>query len=234
MALRVPVVVRAAKDRLHSHPLTHRYLTQPEHRLWVSLCVSLAINMGYAAYKLVLALWYHSPWFGALAGYYLVLAVTRFLLVRGVRSCRDDLARQWRRCRFCGGLLMTLTLELGGMGLLAARGEATFAYPGHMIYAAAAFTFYTLVLGAVNLRRYHDRTQPLFGAVKAVSMATALVSLYALQTAMIQTFGNDPHFLRVMSAITGFAVFVLIASMAVGMLLTAQRALSGFAPGTDA
>lgn len=54
-------------------------------------------------------------------------------------------------------------------------------------------------------------------AVKAISLAAALVSMLSLETAMISAFGEDngPMFRKIMTASTGAAVFVLILAMAV-------------------
>lgn len=203
--------------RLRQVPVVRRYLTQPGLRLEISVSISLAVNLSYAVYKDVAGFRYRSGWFGALAFYYAVLSVERFILVRSLRQGREEPGRALRRYRSCGGLLV-LTGALAAIAISAMREGRANQYPGHMIYAAAAFTFYSLGMAVVNVARFARQGELIDSAAKMVSFATALVALYSLQMSMISTFGGNGEFQLKMNGATGAVVFVLVAGMGLSML----------------
>jgi len=65
-----------------------------------------------------------------------------------------------------------------------------FAYPGFLIYAAAAYTFYITIQAIVNLIRYRKYHSPVMTMTKIISLSAALVSMLALETAMFAQFGQ--------------------------------------------
>ena len=96
--------------------LIHRYRTQLNFRAEASLYLSLGINLLYAVYKAGTGIYYRSAWFGMTAFYYLILSTVRFFLLRGVRSKGQNLLRSFQKYRFCGWMLLILTLPIAGMG----------------------------------------------------------------------------------------------------------------------
>ena len=98
-------------------------------------------------------------------------------------------------------------------------------YPGTMIYAAAAYSFYCLTLAIVNSVRYERFHSPVLSAAKAVSLTTALVSIFSLETAMLAQFGGEPRFQFWMTAATAAAVCVLVLILAAYMVISASRTL---------
>ncbi|MEE1318924.1 MAG: hypothetical protein UHD05_05375 [Ruminococcus sp.] len=60
-------------------------------------------------------------------------------------------------------------------------------------------------------------------AAKALRFAAALVSLLSLETVMLMQFGNDESFRRLMTALTGAGVFIMVFGMSVYMIIRANR-----------
>ena len=84
-----------------------------------------------------------------------------------------------------------------------------------------------MISAAVNLVKCRCNQSPVMSAAKAVSLASALVSVFALETAMLSQFGQerDPLFRRIMTSATGAGVCAFILGMAVVMIIHATRRL---------
>lgn len=76
-------------------------------------------------------------------------------------------------------------------------------YPGMLIYVAAMHAFYSLIIAVLSLVRYRKFHSPVLSASKAVGLTTALVSIFNLETAMIDQFGAEQVYFRlIMTACT--------------------------------
>lgn len=199
--------------RWHSRALENRhvkrYRTDLDFRLRLRLTVSLGVNLCYSVYKAALGLLLGSVWFGAMAAYYLVLSAVRFLLLRGGMG---SLLTGYKKRRFCGWLLAVMTVPIAVMGAVSVYTGGATEYPGHLIFAAAAYTFYSLTMAIVNICRFRSAGSPVYSAANALALMTALVSMFFLQGAMFLAFGDGSSMERDMNLI--FAA--VLAAMAVG------------------
>ena len=225
----VPRLVRGVSARLHQRPWIHRYLSDPPFRMQVSLHLSLGFNLLYAVWKFFLGAWDRSVWFGTFGVYYALLTVMRFRLLRHLNRSAfgRELASEWRRYRLCGAILLPMTLALSGVVVLAFEKGEGFQYPGYLIYVVAMYAFYATITAVIHLVRYRKYQSPVMMAAKVVSLASALVSLLSLETAMLSQFGSrdDLAFRSVMIASTGAGVCVIILGMAVYMMIHATGQL---------
>lgn len=207
------------------NPYVLRYLSQRELRASLSLHLGAALNLLYAAFKLCSGVWFRSPWLGAVGAYYFLLCLIRLSLVRNVRVKHPDRVRQWRAYRRTGLLLFLLSGAISAMAVQMIRQNQGYSYPGLIIYASAAYTFYRLTIAIVNLVKYRAAVNPVLSAAKAIDLAVALMSIFALQTAMIAQFGGGERFRRIMNASTGGGVCLLVVCMAVCMILRSNQKL---------
>ncbi len=190
-------------------------------RATATLYLNLALNAALAAVYALSGWLGRSAWMGTLAFYYLLLALMRFLLLRGVRVGTPR--QRWRRYQVTGGIMLALTLALAGMYVLTIRRSHVISYPGYLIYAVAAYTFYAVINATRNIVVYRRLQDPVLLAAKDLSLAAAMVSLFQLQSALISTFGSDPDFYALMSVLTGLGVTLLIVALGVHMLLGGGR-----------
>lgn len=183
---------------------------------WLRL--SMAAGVGYGLLNVLAAVWNRSLWFAVVAGYYLMLSAIRLLLIRREGA---PAALRWKTVRQSGWLLLALTGVIGGMSVYAlALGRAA-TYPGHLIYGAAAYTFYALTMAIVQLVR--QRRQPLWWAAKSISLTCGLVSLFFLENALLAAFGSGESWQRPMQQATAAGVFLFSAAMAVHMICKKDR-----------
>lgn len=217
---------------LSRSPQMARWRSSAPKRMQASLYNSLAINLGYAAFKLAAGVYYRSVWFGAAAFYYMVLSVIRFWLVRGDRrASRAEetaaLPARWKSCRACGRLLLVLNAAMSGMAFQMIWQNRSDRYPGFVIYASAAYTFYRLIAAAVRSLQMRGFANPVYTAARALDLSVALMAVFSLQTAMLTSFGADmaEETRRMMNTLTGGCVCALVLCIALYLLLRAHRAL---------
>ena len=212
---------------MHKHPLLDRVVRDVSYRTSLSLYLGLGINLVYAILKLGFGIRYTSFWHGADALYYLVLSAVRFFLARNLTRGMRSIEQEYRQYRLCGRMLFGLNAALVGIVYQVIRREAMYYYPGLVIYAVATYTFFCLVMAIVGMVRYRKRNSPILSAVKAIHLAKALVSIFALQTAMIVTFGGEgsESFHHIMALLTGIGICIFLFCMAVYMINRANREL---------
>lgn len=233
-------IIEAAKDgierspilrKIRNNPLGKRLLGDAVFRSEVALQGGLIINLLYAGLNLFYGVRFHSAWFVTLAVYYVLLSAMRGLLVRYVSRTPvgANIQAEYRRYRGCGVLLLLMNQALAGIVVYMVYQNRGFSYPGHLIYAMAAYTFYITISSVINVIKYRKRGSPILSASKVINLTAALVSMMALETAMIAQFGQDePKFRRIMTSASGGAVCVVVLGMAIYMIARAGRELRKF------
>lgn len=225
LVLSLVPLARLLREKALRLPPVRMYLQQEVLRARIALCGGVCVNLVYAAYRGALGIAYGSVWFGATAAYYLVLSGIRLYVAWG--GFRGLTPRQEaRRYTATGALMLLLSLAMAGMIVQMVLQNEGYSYPGTVIYASAAYTFYSLVLAAVNLGRRH-RLGLLLSAAKIVNFAAALMSLLALQTAMLAQFGGpgEEAFRRAQNAMLGGFVTLATVGMAAAMIVRGRRQL---------
>lgn len=199
---------------------------QKDYRLQTVILSLPGLGMGavFALFNGCIAIVSRSAWHGALAVYYMLLFDMRLIAALYAKSVYMDRRveeqelREWLVCRACGGLLALLSLSLAGTVAVLAQGMGGRHYPGALIYAAAAYTFYKLIMSAISLARAQREKSPLAMTLRCIGHSEALVSLLSLQTAMFSQFGSiSDNFATMMNLVTGgvvcLAAFVISVSM---------------------
>ena len=236
--IRAAAGVQAARRTLHTIPTAHRYLTDAYFRVRTGLTVSFLVNLLYAGLRMVYAVRYASFWDGALMAYYLLLCAVRLYLIGRVPAgeAESDYRQELAYYRTTGRFLLVLSLVLMGVATQIVRDGQGYSYQGTLIYAVALHAFYSLTLAVVNVVRYRRLNSPVLSAAKAVGLTTAVVSVFSLETAMLEQFGEDGPFKTRMLTTTAFAVCVFAFAQSIYMLLFSKRAarrLAGLSTQSD-
>ena len=189
---------------------------------------TLVVSAPYAILCLLAAVAHVSAWFASLAVYYLTLCCLRGYLLLGLRqAATEEDAQVTVRCRKCAWMLIALCVPLAGIVILAVSADAAFSYPGHMVYAFGAYAFGstgTAVAGLAGSRRHRCPIRVAWGVV---SLGSALVSVFALQTALLSRFSMEGIGYRmVMNMATGAGVLIILGAAAVALLLWTTRKAS--------
>lgn len=212
---------RGIRQKVSNHPLGNRYMTDAAFRVRISLYVSLAINLAYAVFNLTAGVIYSSFWLIAVAVYFILLSLLRFMLLRYMHAGEEKqgLLHEYRRYRLCGLLMLILNISLSGIVYQMVRLNQGYQYPGILIFAVAVYTFYSVVISIVDMVKYRKYSSPVLSASKAIRFVAALVSLLSLETAMLAQFGDDEAFRRIMTACTGAAVCAVVLAVSVYMVV---------------
>ena len=214
---------------LHRNAHAARYLDDPLFRAEINLYLGTAVNALYIFIKFFTGVALRSGWLIAFALYYVVLTVLRASLVNYVRQheMKRDLRAEYRRYRLVGILLLGLNVVLSGIiSRMIAHNDA-YDYPGILIYAMAAYTFYAVILSVIALVRFRRHGSPILSAIKVVNLTAALVALLSLEATMLQRFGkpDDGVFRGTMIGISGLAASLILLSMSIIMIVRASNNL---------
>lgn len=173
---------------------------------------SLILNVGFAAYHLVLGFVESSWWLLTLGSYYLVLSILRFV-VMGLKSKESFIIK------FTGWMLMILSVPLSGTVILSVirdRGHEL-----HMIVmiAMAVYAFTKITLATINFIRSRRSNSAMLVTLRNISFADAFVSIFALQRSMLVSFeGMTEVEIVIMNAVFGSAVCVVVFLLGLNLL----------------
>lgn len=187
------------------------------------LYINLTVNIGYALFSSIRGIVMHSIWLGTLAFYYIILSIIRFTLMHGYKQ--DDNKKRWKKYRISAIIMMILTFVLIGIHCITIYMNYTITYPGYMIYAMATYTFYAVISAIRNIIICRKYNNPILSASVALNLAVAAISVYSLQSAMISAFGNNRNFKIIMGNCVGTAVFMIIVSISVTMVVKSTKKL---------
>ena len=197
-------------------------------RVNVSLYGTLIYNTAYALLQLGMGFWHHTFWFYSLAGYYISLAVMRFFLVRHTSKHKpgEKMLDELIKYRACGIVFLIMNLALALMTFFMVYWNRTFNHHEITTIALAAYTFTSLTLAIINTVKYRKYNSPVYSASKAISLASACVSMLTLESTMLTTFGDGTMSLtgrRILLGISGGVISVFIIAMAIYMIVNGTK-----------
>lgn len=165
---------------------------------------SLAFNITFATYYLVMGLVTNSWWLLTLGSYYLVLSLVRFMVLRSKSKERFIV-------KFTGWMLILLSIPLVGTVILSVVRDR--GHERHMIVmiALAAYAFTKITLATIKFIKARCSTSATLITLRNISFADAFVSIFALQRSMLVSFeGMAETEIVIMNATLGSAVCVIV------------------------
>lgn len=227
LCMRAPVIYRFLCSLKKNNAFFHRLSTDYHFRARLTLYLSLLANVLYSVFQLGLGFYHHSVWFYSLSVYYLLLAVMRFFLVNYAKNHKpgQNFAEENARYRFCGFVLLTMNTTLSAIVFFIIRENRAFVHHEITTIAMAAYTFTAFTLAIVNVVRYKKFNSPVLSASKAVSLVSAIVSMLALETAMLTAFGSEGQeaFRQIITSVTGVAVVLITLFIAISMIIKSYK-----------
>lgn len=199
----VVLFCKSAKPRFYAFAEKHAFLDRLVHdypfRTMLFALGSFAVNAAYAVFNLVYGIFFRSYWYVAIAGYYIILSVMRGIIVLTDRRYKKlglngaELAEKNAVIyRNTGIMLLLLTVALNVVLWLMTGYGYGFYYRDMLIYVAATYTVVKMTLAVRNIVKVKKNDFDLsVGAVRNINVAAALMSLLALQTAMLSAFSEE-------------------------------------------
>lgn len=228
---KIPYLIQFFKTFKNENKYARIWQDDTRLRVNISLYGTLIYNTAYALLQLGMGFWHHIFWFYSLAGYYISLAVMRFFLVRHTRKHNpgEKMLDELRKYRACGIVFLLMNLALALIIFFMVYWNRTFNHHEITTIALAAYTFTSLTFAIINTIKYHKYNSPVYSASKAISLASACVSVLTLESTMLTTFGTETMSLtgrRIFLGISGGAISVFIIAMAIYMIVQGTKKIT--------
>jgi len=230
---RIPRLIKFCKAFKEENRYVRKWRGDTRLRVNTSLYGSFAWNTLYGIFQLWLGFYHRTFWFYSLGAYYICLAVMRFFLLLHTRKYApgEKMKSELIKYRACGWVFLLMNLALTLIIFFMLYWNRTFVH--HMITAImmAAYTFTSLTAAIVNVIKYRKYQSPVFSATKAISFASACVSMLTLTSTMLTTFNDgtmDVFAQKMMLGSVGIAVSCVILFMAIFMIVQGTRKLKSF------
>ena len=228
--MKIPDIIRFIKNFKDENKYVRKWRDDTRLRINVSLYGSLAWNALYGIFQLWLGFYHHTFWFYSLGAYYICLGAMRFFLLLHTRKYAPGKRMRGEivKYRACGWIFLVMNLALAMIIFFMVYWNRTFEH--HMItaIAMAAYTFTAFSFAIVNVVKYRKYNSPVYSATKAISLASALVSMLTLESTMLTTFSDGTMTAigrKWMLGATGCAISVLIVATAIYMIVNGTRKL---------
>jgi hypothetical protein len=225
---KIPYLIKFFKTFKNENKYAKLWQDDTRLRVNVSLYGTLIYNTAYALLQLGMGIWHHTFWFCSLAGYYISLAVMRFFLVRHTSKHKagEKMLDELIKYRACGIVFLIMNLALALIIFFMVYWNRTFNHHEITTITLAAYTFTSLTLAIINAIKYRKYNSPVYSASKAISLASACVSMLTLESTMLTTFGDGIMGLtgrRILLGLSGGVISVFIITMAIYIIIQANK-----------
>ena len=235
-----PKIAKDLESRLRKNAFINSLFEQYDLRTIVFATVNLIVNIGYVVFNGVIGIVSKSLWYGSLAAYYLILTILRGVIVAyhgtnllskakreyGYVDMSDKQA-ELRIYRLCGILLIILPIALSFVILDMVQSGSAFVKWGWTVYGFAAFAVYKIIASIVQIARARKKSEDytVYG-LRNVGFAAALVTVLAMQTALLHSFGNAGSInSAVANATTGAVVCLVTAVLGIQMIIKSTKTI---------
>lgn len=191
------------------------------------------INITFAIFNGVLAFLEMSVWFLVLCIYYMSMALVRGGIVAYQKRQGRGKRAQLKTYERCGGFLILISLALSVAVIQMIYVNRSFKYTGLIIYGVATFAFYKIILAIINIVRFKQESDYSIRCVMNINLANALVSILALQTALLNEFSTGEVDTRIFNGLTGGFVCAFTLGLGIYMLVKSKMKLKAMKENED-
>ena len=213
---------------LESREITRKFLKNWGFRTLVTSTFSFGMTLFSSVTNAYLGISERSIWFGALAAYYIFLAIMRWGLLIYHRKKRDFESEAMLRAKKytrCGVWLLILNLALSSAIAQMIFDDRSFEYKDWLIYAFAAYAFYKIIMSIINAIKARRQDDLTIQAIREINMVDAAVSILALQTALLHTFSDASVDISLFNTLTGSAVSLFSMFLSISMIARGSKSI---------
>lgn len=211
---------------LTGHEITRRLLENWGFRTIVTATISFGMSVFSSVTNAYLGIVTRSIWFGALAAYYIFLALMRsglLLYHRNVKDFEGEALKRARKYTQCGVLLLILNAALSSAIAQMIFDDRSFEYKDWLIYAFAAYAFYKIIMSVRNVIKAQRQDDLTIQAIRQLNMVDSAVSILALQTALLHTFSDETVDISLFNTLTGCAVSAFSIALSIYMIARGSK-----------
>ncbi len=238
LSLYAVLTVIGVPERAKDKPRVQKFFSSYSTRAFVYASCSIIFNGCYVAFGIVVANVTQSPWLGVLVGYHVFLLLPRILVIVPKlrnRGRETDLKRQQLRSYSYSGLaLVLLAIAILPVIRMIVEGKNNYNYfVGVVAYvsAIALYTFTKFGIALYNLKKVRGSDDMSLIAVKNISFADALISVFVLQAMMLKELPPRPNTALLnakLNPVTGVLISVAICALGVHMLVSGFKKLKAY------
>lgn len=211
---------------LMSNRLSRTVMENWGFRTILTSSVALVMSIFNSVLNAYLGISERSIWFGALAAYYIFLALMRSGLLiyhRTKKNYESEGITRAKRYMLCGILLLILNVALSSAIAQMIFDDRGFEYKDWLIFAFAAYAFYKIIMAVINAVRARRQDDLTIQAIREINMVDAAVSILALQTAMLHTFTDGSIDISLFNTLTGSAVSIFSVGLSIMMIVRGNK-----------
>lgn len=214
----MPKIKASVKAIIEKNSLTRKYVRDFGFRSFISTVISFSVSIFFSIFTGVLGIMASSVWYGSLSLYYILLTSLYGCVI--INRKREE--NQYKIYRLCGILLMILNSALSvAIAQMIFKGEG-FEYGELMIYVYATYAFYKITVAIVRLSKLGRKCEPIAHATALINLTGGMVSVLALQTALLSTFGDGVNS-SLFNTLTGSLVSVSAICISIFMIIKGTK-----------
>lgn len=215
---------------MESRDFTYLILRNFGFRTLIFAIGSFAMSLLFSGFNAYMGIANRSIWYGALAAFYIALAFLRGGVLTyhknrlgKKKSAENDEYFKAKVYRNSGIITLILNVALSSAIAQMIFSNAHFSYMGWTVFAYAAYAFIKITTAIISFVKAHKQTDLTVRAIRNINLVDALVSILALQTALLTTFSQGEMNIAAMNTLTGTVVSVLSITIGIYMIVSAHK-----------
>ncbi len=214
---------------MENHKYTNRYLHDFGFKTIITTVISFTMSLVNSAINGYLGIVNKSIWYGALSAFYIALAFIRggVLFYHSSRLIKKDSSNDdYAKAKvYLGSGIATLILNVALSAEIAQMifSNAHFEYVGWTIFYSAAYAFYKITMSVISFIKAHKQTDLTVRAIRNINLVDALVSILALQTALLTVFSDETVDISLFNTLTGIVVSLSAITIGIYMIVYASK-----------
>ena len=224
----MPALKRGVIRILEGNALTREMMRNYGYRTVVFAIGTFGMSVLFSAFNAYLGISSKSIWYGALAAYYILLALLRGGILAHHNTRRkgkmDNQAMQAAKTyRTCGWLLLVLNTALSSAIAQMIFDDQFFTYADWTVFAFAAYAFFKISMSIYNFFKARKQDNLTVEAIRNINLTDAAVSILALQTALLHTFQTGKVDVSAFNTLTGIAVSAVAFALGIYMVIKGNK-----------
>ena len=174
----------------------------------IKLIINVLIPFLFASYNAILGFMYNTLWNKSIFIYYVLLVLVRLLLISFLKDKNNKLINFIYVISFI--ILILLNIALIIPSILMIRSLKPINIGSIPSIAMAAYTFYSITISIIEIKKYENDNNILFKQLKLVSLINAIVSILSLQNTLIIVNGEMNSKMITLSSVSTIGLLILI------------------------
>lgn len=214
---------------MEKREFTHLLLRNFGFRTVIFAIGSFLMSLLFSGFNAYMGIANRSIWYGALATFYISLAFLRGGVLiyhknkMGKGRAQNDEYVKAKVYRNSGIITLVLNIALSSAIAQMIFSDAHFTYIGWTVFAYAAYAFYKITAAIISFIRAHKQEDLTIRAIRNINLVDALVSILALQTALLTMFSEGDINISLFNTLTGIAVSTLSVGIGIYMIVSANK-----------